>query len=125
MVLGRSAGLNEAKLAHIGDEPLPDDGTYDEAERAIVEYAQRSSRLEPITDDLYRRLAAHFDQRQIIELCFTVGFSNMINRFHATFLTEVDQETNEVLAPSCPMPMADELRQRAEQGWQRSADSSD
>ena len=124
MVLGRSAGLDEAKLAHIGDDPLPDDGTYDESERAIVEYAQRSTRLEPITDELYGRLAAHFDQRQIIELCFTVGLSNVINRFHATFLTEVDPETNEVLGPSCPMPMADELRQRAEAGWDRSSPKS-
>ena len=125
MVLGRSAGLNEAKLAHIGDDPLPEDGTYDDGERAIVEYAQRSSRLEPITDDLYGRLTAHFDQRQIIELCFTVGLSNVINRFHATFLTEVDPETNEVLGPSCPMPMPDELRSRTEQGWERSNRSPD
>ena len=124
MVLGRSAGLTEAKLAHIGDDPLPDDGTFDDLERAIVEYAQRSTRLEPITDELYGRLAEHLDQRQIIELCFTVGLSNVINRFHATFLTEVDPGTNEVLGPSCAMPIPDELRQRAEQGWQRSADGS-
>ena len=124
MVLGRSAGLNEAQLAHIGDEPLPDDGTYDEAERAIVEYARRSSRLEPITDELYGRLTAHFDQRQIIELCFTVGLSNIINRFHATFLTDVDPETGDVLGPACPMPMPDELRRRAEHGWKRSADEA-
>ena len=124
MVLGRSAGLNEAQLAHIGDDPLPDDGTYDDAERAIVEYARRSTRLEPITDELYERLEAHFDQRRIIELCFTVGLSNLINRFHATFLTEVDAETGEVLGPTCPMPMPDELRRRADAGWDRSADDA-
>ena len=122
MVLGRSAGLSEDKIRHIGDDPLPED-VYDDAERAIVEYAQRSSRLEPITDDLFGRLSAHFDRKQIIEICFTVGLSNLINRFHATFLTDVDPETNEVLAPSCPLPMADELRERAERGWARSADA--
>ena len=122
MVLGRSAGLNEAQLAHIGDEPLPDDGTYDDAERAIVDYARRSTRLEPITDELYERLSEHFDQRQIIELCFTVGLSNVINRFHATFLTDVDPETGEVLGPACPMPMPEPLRDRADRGWRRSAD---
>lgn len=52
MVLGRSAGLDEAKLRHIGDDPLPD-GVYADDERAIVEYAQRSTRLDPITDELY------------------------------------------------------------------------
>ncbi len=120
MVLGRSAGLNETKLAHIGDDPLPA-GVYQPDEAAIVDYARRSTRLEPIDDELYGRLSAHFSMQTIMELCFTVGMSNMINRFHATFLTEVDPETNQVLAPSCPLPMADSLRQRAEAGWQRSA----
>jgi hypothetical protein len=123
VVLGRSAGLNEEQLRHIGDDPLPDDGTYDELERAIVEYAQRSTKLEPITDALFGRLSAHLDQRQLIELCFTVGLSNLINRFHATFLTDVDPATGEVLGPSCPMPMPDELRQRADAGWARSAEA--
>lgn len=120
MVLGRSAGLNEAKLAHIGDEVLPE-GVYEPQEAAIVEYAQRSSKLAPIDDELYGRLRDHFSVQQIMEICFTVGMSNVINRFHATFLTEVDPETNERLAPSCPLPMAQELRDRAEAGWQRSA----
>lgn len=119
MVLGRSAGLDEDKIRHIGDDPLPDD-VYGEDERAVVEYAQRSTRMEPIDDQLYGRLEAHFSREQIIEICFTVGLSNVINRFHATFLTEVDPETNEVLVPSCPLPMAGELRQRADRGWMRS-----
>lgn len=120
MVLGRGAGLDEDKLRHIGDDPLPE-GVYEPDEAAVVEYAQRSTRMEPITDELYGRLQEHLDQRQLMELCFTVGLSNLINRFHATFLTDVDAATEQVLAPSCPMPMADELRGRAEQGWARSA----
>ena len=120
MVLGRSAGLTEEKLARIGDDPIPH-GVYDDAERAVVEYAQRSTRLEPITDELYGRLSAHFTQQQIIELCFTVGLSNVINRFHATFLTDVDPETGDVLGPACPMPMAAALEERARRGWDRSS----
>lgn len=124
MVLGRSAGLNEEQLRHIGDDPLPE-GVYDPAEAAIVEYAQRSTLMQPITNELFARLSTHFDQRQIIELCFTVGLSNTINRFHATFLTDVDPETDEVLGAACPMPMAEELRARAEDGWSRSAGDAD
>ena len=119
MVLGRSAGLEEEKLRHIGDDPLPD-GVYDDAERAIVEYAQRSTRMEPIDDELFGRLAAHFPQQQIMEICFTVGLSNLINRFHATFLTDVDPETGEVVGPSCPLPMPASLEERAARGWRRS-----
>ena len=39
----------------------------------------------------------------MIEVCSTVGLSNLIDRFQATFLTEVDAETQEALAPSCPL----------------------
>jgi hypothetical protein len=107
VVLGRSAGLDEAKLGHIGDDPLPDD-VYDEGERAVVEYARRSSAMAAIDDDLYARLQSHLSTRQILDLCFTVGMSNLVNRFHATFLTEVDPETLEVLAPSCPLPLPEQ-----------------
>lgn len=120
MVLGRSAGLDEAKLRHIGDDPLPD-GVYADDEAAIVEYAQRSTRMEPITDELFARLSSHFTRQQVMEICFTVGLSNLINRFHATFLTDVDPETGEVVGPSCPVPMPTELQARADQGWSRSA----
>ncbi len=103
MLLGRAAGLTEEKLSHLGDDPLPD-GLYDPDEAAIVRYAQKSTRMDPIDDATYAALREHFDEAQIIEICFTVGLSNMINRFHATFLTELDASTQQALAPSCPLP---------------------
>lgn len=106
MLLGRAAGLTEDKLAHLGDDPLPD-GVYAPDEAAIVRYAQRSTRMDAIDDHTYGDLAGHFTQQQLIEICFTVGLSNLINRFHATFLTEVDPETQEALAPSCPLSYPD------------------
>jgi hypothetical protein len=59
--------------------------------------------MNTIDDGTYGALAQHFSPEQIIEICFTVGMSNMINRFHATFLTEVDPATQEALAPACPL----------------------
>ncbi len=106
MLLGRAAGLSEGQLAHLGDASRPDD-VYDDASWAIVEYAQVSTRNEAITDELYVRLRAYFSEKQVIEICFTVGLSNTINRFHATFLTEVDERTREALAPSCPLRYPD------------------
>ena len=32
-----------------------------------------------------------------MEICVTVGFSYLVNRFHATFLTDVDESTLEVV----------------------------
>jgi hypothetical protein len=48
-----------------------------------------------VSDDLYQRLASKFTTRQIIDLCFTAGLADTINRFHATFRTEVDRATAE------------------------------
>jgi alkylhydroperoxidase family enzyme len=103
-MLGRSVGLSDEKIAHVGDDPLPE-GVYEPVEAAIVRYSQASTRLRPITDDLYGDLARHFDTRQIIELCATVGLSNQVNRFHATFLTDLDPTITEALEPSCPLPL--------------------
>jgi alkylhydroperoxidase family enzyme len=102
VLLGRVAGLTEEKLAHLGDDPLPD-GVYEPDEAAIVRYAQRSTRLDSIDDDLYADLSEHFTTRQLIEICFTVGFSNMINRFHATFRTDLDPIIRAAVGDSCPL----------------------
>ena len=104
IALGRSAGLSDQQLAHLADEPLPA-GVYDEAERVIVEYARRSTRMESIADDLFSRLRDHLSVEQVMELCFTVGVANVINRFHATFLTDVDAATLEELGDVPPLPL--------------------
>ena len=115
MLLGRAAGLSEEQLAHLGDSSRPE-AIYDDAAWAIVEYAQVSTRNGAITNDLYERLRAHFTEKQVIEICFTVGLSNTINRFHATFLTEVDERTREALAPSCPLRYPDISSDPADHG---------
>jgi alkylhydroperoxidase family enzyme len=96
-------------MGHLGDDPLPD-GLYPPSQAAIVRYAQRSTRLEPIDDKTYGALVEHFTNQQIIDICLTVGLSNMVNRFHATFQTDLDAATSEeaargdALAGSCPIP---------------------
>ena len=102
MLLGRAAGLTEEKLAHLGDDPLPD-GVYEPDDAAIVRYAQRCTRMEKIDDATYADLARFFDTQQIIEICFTVGLSNMINRFHATFSTELDPIIRAAVGDACPL----------------------
>ncbi len=92
VAFGRNAGLVDEKLAHLRDDPLPQN-VYTDLERVVITYARRSTRLESIDDALFGELADHFDERQLIELCFTVGLSNLVNRFHATFHTDVDEAT--------------------------------
>ena len=108
-MLGRSAGLSEEQLRHLGDDPLPE-GVYDAAEAAIVRYAQRSTREIVVGDETYAALAEHFGPQQLIEICLTVGLSNMVNRFHATFHTDLDAatiaavEAGDAAAGACALP---------------------
>ena len=108
-MLGRSIGLSEEQMRHLADDPLPD-GLYSPPQAAIVTYALKSTRLEPIDDETYGALARHFTPQQTIDICLTVGLSNMINRFHATFRTDLDVATSaeaeqgDVIAGSCPIP---------------------
>jgi alkylhydroperoxidase family enzyme len=104
IALGRSAGLSDQQLAHLADEPLPP-GVYDDAARDIVEYARRCTRMESIDDSLFTGLRRHFSLEQVMELCFTVGVANVINRFHATFLTDLDAETVEEIGNTPPLPL--------------------
>src|SRR5262245_22118280 len=106
VLLGRAAGLAEDQLAHLGDDPLPD-GLYEPADAAIVRYSQRSTAMAPIDDATYGALGEHFDTQEIIEICFTVGLSNVVNRFHATFLTDVDGWVHDALGGSCPLAYPD------------------
>ena len=96
-------------MAHVVDDPLPA-GVYDAAEAAVVRYAQKSTRLEPIDDATYGALAAHFSTQQIMDICMTVGLSNLVNRFHATFQTDLDETTVQAVEAGnavpgvCPLP---------------------
>lgn len=88
-MLGRSIGISDEKLAHLGDDPLPD-GVYSDAEAAIVRYAQRSTQMMSIDEATYQALATHFSVEQMIEICLNVGLAQVTNRFNATFLSDVD-----------------------------------
>ena len=97
-------------MRHLNDDPLPD-GVYDDPQAAIVRYAQKSTRLQPIDDKTYGDLAVHFSTQQIMDICLTVGMSNLVNRFHATFQTDVDESTiaaveaGDAIAGVCAIPI--------------------
>ena len=96
--------MSDEKLSHLADDPLPA-GVFSDEEAAVVRYAQASTLMRPITDQLYADLARYFDTQQIMELWATVGLSNQVNRFHATFLTDVDESIIQGLGAHCPLPI--------------------
>ena len=88
-MLGRSIGIREEKLRHLGDDPLPV-GIYDESEAAVIRYAQRCTRMLSIDEATYQALAKHFSVQQMIDICLNVGLAQITNRFNSTFLSDVD-----------------------------------
>jgi hypothetical protein len=61
--------------------------------------------MQPITGQLYGELSKHFDTEQIMELWAVVSLSNSVNRFHATFHTDLDDRTLNEVGSSCPLPL--------------------
>jgi alkylhydroperoxidase family enzyme len=103
-MLGRSVGLSEEKIAGLADAD-PSATVYANAERVAIRYARTITRMKGIDDAHYAELAKHYTPAEIIELCFIVGLSNLVNRFHATFRTELDATTADAVAISCPLPL--------------------
>ena len=101
-MLGRSAGISEEKMAHVMSDPLPE-GLFAPDQAAIVVFARKSTRMEPIDNDTWNALTEHFTVKQIMEIIFTVGFNQMISRFHAAVRTDVDERTLEAVSESCPV----------------------
>ncbi|MCB1748598.1 MAG: hypothetical protein KDK06_15570 [Gammaproteobacteria bacterium] len=67
--------------------------TFDESDRLVLRYAEVLTRDNRVDDELYAALEARFSREQLVELCATVGLSAIVNRFHATFRTDVDDDT--------------------------------
>jgi alkylhydroperoxidase family enzyme len=78
---------------------------YGDDEAAIVRYAQASHRREPVSDEVYADLRRHFTEEEIVDLCFVIGLSNLVNGFHATFLTDLDDRTSQAVEANCPLPV--------------------
>lgn len=90
-------------MSHLLDDPLPE-GMFPPAEEAIIVFARTSTWMQPITDEIYGKLEAHFDTKQIMEISFTVGLDQLISRFHATVRTDLDGVTDEA-TNACAVPI--------------------
>lgn len=89
MTLGARVGLSDEQLAHLNDWRT--DPAFDARERTVLEYADLMHRSVKVPDELYARLCAEFSEKEIVELAVTVGLGHLINRFHGTFQTRLDQ----------------------------------
>lgn len=66
---------------------------FDETDRLVLRYSSMLTLENRVPDDLYDELAARFSKDELVELCFTIGLSALVNRVHATFQTDLDGST--------------------------------
>ena len=96
MALGARAGISQEKLANLDYRTNPE---FNAVERVILEYAEIMGHDLKVSDELYRRLREHLSERELIELMMMIGMGHLVNRFHATFQTELDLRPGDFSAP--------------------------
>ena len=79
--------------------------SFDATDQLVLRYADVLTRENRVDDALYAELASRFSRNELLELCFSVGLSNLVNRVHATFRTDLDESTRATVgdAPVCPI----------------------
>lgn len=100
-MLGRSVGLQDNEMAALRN--WQDSDLFDEKDRTVLAYTDNLSKHNKVSDELHQALTKHFSTAEIMKLCVTVSFAGLVNRVHATFLTDVDQLTLDSVedAPFC------------------------
>lgn len=83
IVRGREAGLSEQEIERVKDGP--DAGGWEPAEAALLAAADECKNDAKISDETYRALSRHFDDRQLLDIISTVGvyltIAVMVNTF--------------------------------------------
>ena len=79
---------------------------FDATDRLVLRYAEVLTRENRVSDSLYAELSARFPRDELFELCMAVAFSAMVNRVHATFRTDLDEQTRALFGDdveACPV----------------------
>jgi len=102
-MLGQSVGLTNEEMASMAEPETC--ASFDDTDRLVLRYAEVLTRENRVDDTRYAALEKRFPQIELLELSFTVGLSNLVNRVHATFRTDLDDSTRTKVrdAPMCPI----------------------
>ena len=103
-MLGRSIGLSNEEMAELGH--WESSRLFDQTDKLVLRFTDQLSRENRVDDDLFGELSARFSQPELLKLTFTIGMAGIVNRVHATFLTDVDEATLGSVGDTvfCPLP---------------------
>ena len=84
---GMRAGATAEKIAQV--ESAAASPLYDERERVALEYAETMTITgRRVSDALFARLRAHFDEAQVVELTAAVALENFRSKFNTALGVE-------------------------------------
>lgn len=79
--IARRGGISDEELLAIGR--YRDSDLFDDLDKLVMEYAAGMSRQPvDVSDELYARMRARFDEPQIVELTHLIALENMRGRFN-------------------------------------------
>lgn len=83
-MIARGTGASERQLLELAS--FRESDAFSDDERLVVEYAEAMTRTPAvIDDDLFERLRARFDERQLVELTAAIALENFRARFNHAF----------------------------------------
>ena len=87
--IGKLAGLNDAELERIAVGPSAPEWT--EQERTLLQAADELHGHQFISDATYAALAKDWNEKQLMDLVFTVGQYTMVSMFLSTFGVQIER----------------------------------
>jgi AhpD family alkylhydroperoxidase len=94
--IAAGAGVSEEEIAAVGRGP--DDGVWSALDADLLRATDEMIDGYVVTDDTWTRLAAHFDERRLVELVFVVGTYTALAMAFNSFGLQLDDD----LEPSHP-----------------------
>jgi AhpD family alkylhydroperoxidase len=79
--LARDSGIPEVQLRELSLWRRSEH--FSDTERLVLEYAEQMTRTPvDVSDELFERLRAVFDERQLVEITMAIAFENLTSRFN-------------------------------------------
>ncbi len=89
--IGREAGLSDAEIERL--KSSPDAPGWSESESALLRAVDDLHGDQFISDDTWKRLLEHYDERQIIDLVFAVGQYMLVSMALNSFGVQIETQS--------------------------------
>jgi AhpD family alkylhydroperoxidase len=92
--LGEAAGITHDQVIAISSDDYLTSDLFDARERAAIEWAEHMTKNTAASrDDVYERVAAVYNEAEIVELTLICSMFNMINRFNDSLKLTIEDQS--------------------------------